>query len=93
MTELPVVDLSRAVHAGSRASLHRVLPVSGRPRYGIPFFFNPSYECDCAPLDSLPDKEAPHYRSINWGEFQRLRTDGDYADYGKEVQLDDYRLV
>lgn len=76
-----------------RAPLHRVLPVKDRPRFSIPFFFNPAYEVDCAPLQSLTANEAPHYRPINWGEFRRLRTDGDYADYGKEVQLDDYRLA
>lgn len=76
-----------------RAPLHRVRPVTDRPRYSIPFFFNPAYEVDCAPLESLTVTDAPIYRPINWGEFRHLRTDGDYADYGKEVQLDDYRLT
>lgn len=75
-----------------RAPLHRVVPVTNQPRYSIPFFFNPSYESDCAPLESLLNDEGPHYRPINWGTFRQLRTDGDYADYGKEVQLDEYRL-
>lgn len=76
-----------------QAPLHRVLPVSDRPRYSIPFFFNPSYDVDCAPLESLTRRESPHYRAINWGEFRQLRTDGDYADYGQEVQLDNYRIA
>lgn len=76
-----------------QAPLHRVLPIKKEPRYSIPFFFNPSYQCDCAPLESLTITDKPHYRPINWGEFRQLRTDGDYADYGKEVQLDDYRLT
>ncbi|MDA9981745.1 hypothetical protein N9H39_03210 [Gammaproteobacteria bacterium] len=75
-----------------QAPLHRVLPVSGKPRYSIPFFFNPSYEHNCAPLEVLVQAEGAHYRPINWGEFRQLRTDGDYTDYGKEVQLDEYRL-
>ncbi len=74
-----------------RAPLHRVLPIKDQPRYSIPFFFNPSYATDCAPLESLLDKEDAHYRPINWGTFRQLRTDGDYADYGKEVQLGEYR--
>ncbi|MDJ0957778.1 MAG: 2-oxoglutarate and iron-dependent oxygenase domain-containing protein [Arenicellales bacterium] len=75
-----------------RAPLHRVVPITDRPRYSIPFFFNPSYESDCAPLESLLDDEGPHYRPVNWGTFRQLRTDGDYADYGKEVQLTEYRI-
>ncbi len=75
------------------AALHRVRPVVDRPRYSLPFFFNPSYATDCAPLEPLVTAEGPHYRPVNWGRFRQMRTDGDYADYGKEVQLDDYRLV
>ena len=75
-----------------RAPLHRVVPITEKPRYSIPFFFNPSYESDCAPLESLIRHEDPHYRPVNWGTFRQLRTDGDYADYGKEIQLDEYRI-
>ncbi|MEM7170335.1 MAG: 2-oxoglutarate and iron-dependent oxygenase domain-containing protein [Pseudomonadota bacterium] len=75
------------------AALHRVRPIRGAPRYSLPFFMNPSYRTDCAPLPSTLTAAAPHYRSINWGEFRQLRTDGDFADYGKEVQLSDYRLT
>ena len=32
------------------------------------------------------------YRSINWGEFRALRADGDYADYGEEVQISHYQI-
>ena len=35
----------------------------------------------------------PQYRPINWGEFRRLRADGDYGDYGDEVQIGDYRVA
>ena len=75
-----------------QAPLHRVIPITDRPRYSIPFFLNPSYESNCAPLGSLIDEDGPHYRPINWGTFRQLRTDGDYADYGEEVQLDEYRI-
>ena len=75
------------------AALHRVTPITDRPRYSLPFFFNPSYATDCEPLEPLVGPEGPHYRPVNWGTFRQLRTDGDYADYGKEVQLDDFRLV
>ena len=33
-----------------------------------------------------------HYRSINWGEFRQARADGDFANYGAEVQIGDFLL-
>ncbi|MFQ5704618.1 MAG: isopenicillin N synthase family dioxygenase [Gemmatimonadales bacterium] len=74
-----------------KAALHRVLPRKEQERYSIPFFFNPSYETDYAPLPSLAGDE-PKYRTLNWGDFRQARTDGDYADYGKEIQIADYRI-
>ena len=38
------------------------------------------------------ESEPPHYRPINWGEFRASRTAGDYADYGDEIQISDYRI-
>ena len=75
------------------AALHRVRPITDRPRISVPFFFNPAYATDCAPLEPLGAGEQPHYRPVNWGRFRQLRTDGDYADYGEEVQLEDFRLA
>ena len=72
------------------AAMHRVRPITDRPRYSIPFFFNPSYNTDCAPL-ATPDGEPPRYRAINWGTFRQARTDGDYADYGREIQIEQFR--
>ncbi len=74
-----------------KANLHRVRPTRGRARYSIPCFFNPSYQTDHAPLMSSAN-DPPRYRSINWGEFRQARTDGDYADFGKEIQISDFRI-
>lgn len=74
-----------------RAALHRVRPMTGHARLSVPFFYNPSYETDCTPLPAVGG-ETPRYRPINWGEFRRARTAGDYADYGKEIQIEDFRL-
>ncbi len=75
------------------AALHRVRPIAGeRARLSVPFFFNPTYDTDCAPLAEATAGGRPHYRSVNWGTFRQRRADGDYADYGQEVQLADYRL-
>lgn len=65
--------------------------MSGRARLSVPLFFNPSYETDCAPLRTAGGDE-PRYRPVNWGEFRRARTAGDYVDHGKEIHIEDFRL-
>jgi len=76
-----------------RAAVHRVAPRERASRMSLPYFFNPSYDTDYAPLDgSIVAGGAPNYRSINWGEFRQARADGDFADYGAEVQIADFRL-
>lgn len=76
-----------------RAALHRVVASSEAERYSAPFFFNPAYVTDYAPLPSTVDPAHPaRYRPINWGEFRAGRAAGDYADVGEEVQISDYRI-
>ena len=77
-----------------QAALHRVRPVTDRPRFSLPYFFNPSYTTDYEPLAcSIDQGDTAHYRSINWGQFRQARADGDYADYGAEVQISDFLVV
>ncbi len=77
-----------------QAALHRVRPVTDRSRLSLPYFFNPSYLTDYAPLaGSIDPGDRPHYRTINWGQFRQARADGDYADYGAEVQISDFALA
>ena len=76
-----------------RAAIHRVLAMEERERYSIPFFFNPAADCRVSPLPSVVSEARPAlYRAIGWREFRGLRTDGDYADYGTEVQISQYRV-
>jgi len=76
------------------AALHRVVASAAKERFSIPFFLNPGYETDYAPVPTMIDTARPaRYRTINWGEFRRLRAEGDYADYGVEVQIDQYRTT
>ena len=76
-----------------QSPVHRVLPMQATERYSIPFFYNPSAGAKVAPLPSLLSDNAPaRYRTIAWSEFRGKRTDGDYADYGTEVQIGQYRL-
>lgn len=74
-----------------RAALHRVLANADAVRYSAPFFFNPAYETEYAPLPTTIDEQhPPQYRPISWGEFRALRTAGDYADRGEEIQISHY---
>mmetsp|Transcript_7631 Transcript_7631/g.19090 ORF Transcript_7631/g.19090 Transcript_7631/m.19090 type:complete len:397 (+) Transcript_7631:27-1217(+) len=72
------------------APLHRVLGNSSQTRFSAPYFFNPPYEANCAPVDSLG---SPVFQPVNWGKFRHARFAGDYADVGPEVQISAYRVV
>ncbi len=75
------------------APLHRVLASADRERFSAPYFFNPSYDTDYAPLPSLIESgEQPVYRSINWGDFRAGRAAGDYSDHGEEIQISHFRI-
>ena len=74
-----------------RAPEHRVRANAAKHRYSAPFFLNPSYETDYAPLESLLSNTIPKYRSINWGAFRAGRAAGDYADAGEEIQISQFR--
>ena len=77
-----------------RAPLHRVLTASSAARYSAPFFYNPSYTTVYAPLDGVCDAaNPPRYQPISWAEFRAARAAGDYADYGEEVQISDFRTT
>jgi isopenicillin N synthase-like dioxygenase len=77
-----------------RAALHRVVTNQQNGRFSIPFFLNPAYETDYAPLPTMIDaNNPPRYRSINWREFRSRRAAGDYADYGEEVQISQYQIA
>ena len=71
-----------------RAPPHRVLAMTSAERISIPFFHNPAYSADIRPLTG----GEPRYRPLNWGEFRRRRADGDFADYGTEVQISEWRI-
>ena len=70
-----------------QAPLHRVLANASQPRISTPYFLNPSYNYDYAPLAATLHGDEPKYNSINWGYFRSQRSQGDYADHGEEIQI------
>ena len=76
-----------------RAPLHRVLAMEADARLSLAYFFNPAYAAVIRPLPEVVAPQAPaRYRDLGWSEFRRRRAEGDFADYGAEVQISDYRL-
>jgi len=76
------------------APLHRVVASRNRDRYSLPYFFNPRYTCNYAPIQGLlNDQNPPRYSAINWGHFRKERQHGDYGDYGQEIQISDFRIA
>ena len=74
------------------AALHRVVASAEKSRFSIPFFLSPTYQSNYSPVPTMVTDDSPaRYKEINWGEFRQRRTDGDYADYGEEVQIEHYR--
>jgi isopenicillin N synthase-like dioxygenase len=75
------------------AAMHRVRAMEACDRYSIPFFFNPSASTRVDPLPTVVSDARPgRYRSIEWAEYRGKRTDGDYADYGTEVQISQFKI-
>ena len=76
-----------------QAAVHRVLAMDTTDRFSIPFFFNPVADAVVEPLPATVTGSRPaRYRPIPWSDFRYQRTDGDYADYGPEVQIGQYRI-
>ena len=76
-----------------RAPIHRVLAMEATDRYSIPFFFNPSADATICPVPSMISSDRPaRYRPIEWIDFRSRRAEGDYADYGPEVQITQFHI-
>ena len=74
-----------------RAPEHRVKASTLQIRYSAPFFYNPRYDAVIEPLNS--GKGRSLYTKLTWGEFRSRRFQGDYADKGQEVQIEDYKVA
>ncbi len=62
-------------------------------RYSAPFFYNPAYDTQVAPV--LCDEgveegrtDTPRYSPIRWGDYRTQRFIGDYRDAGEEIQIE-----
>ena len=76
-----------------RAAVHRVVPMTQRRRFSIPYFSNPPRDATVAPIAELCG-DGPRYRAFAWREFMDARAYDNFADLGAEdSQVTDYRIV
>ena len=74
--------IPRWTHGRYHSNPHRVRNVAsgGRPRYSIPFFYNPDYEARIEPLPScLTEGTAPEHLPCTAGEHLREMYEKTYA--------------
>ena len=71
---------------------HRVRSNPTLERFSAPFFYNPAYHADVQPVGIDEQLDRLLYRPINWGEYRGARFAGDFADVGKEVQIEDFAI-
>jgi len=95
--DLLVVNLGDIAQVWSNdqyvAPLHRGVVHSNVERYSVPYFFNPVYSADYAPLPSTVDeRHPPRYRPINWREFRARRAAGDYANGREYLEISHYAV-
>lgn len=74
------------------APLHRVIANQDHERYSTAYFLNPPADFKYAPAQPARVQSRPRYRPILWSEFRERRAAGDFANYGQEVQISDYRI-
>ena len=75
-----------------RSPVHRVLARRDRERFSAPFFYNPRYDTVCEPILDPGATRAPRFRPVSWAHFRDQRSAGDFANYGSEIQVDDFLL-
>jgi len=92
-----VVNLADSVQVWTndryRAAVHRVLPMTATDRISIPYFLHPTRDAVVEPITELIGSDEPRYRSFEWRQFMRARTDDNFADLGADdTQISDYLI-
>ena len=76
-----------------RAAVHRVVPMTRRRRFSIPYFSNPSRDSIVEPVAELC-AGSPRYRPFAWREFMAARAYDNFTDFGvDDTQVTDFRIT
>jgi isopenicillin N synthase-like dioxygenase len=91
-----VVNLGDCMQAWTndryRAAVHRVLPMTTKRRFSIPYFANPHRDAMVAPLPALSIGGA-RYREFAWREYMAARAYDNFTDLGEpDSQVTDFRI-
>ena len=77
-----------------KAPEHRVRASVQDDRFSAPFFYNPNYDAVVSPILSQKNhNDVVKYDPILYGYFRQQRFKGDFADTGKEIQIENFRRV
>ena len=92
-----VVNLGDCMQAWTndryRAAVHRVVPMTKRSRYSIPYFSNPARESVVSPVPEL-SADGVRYRPFAWREFMAARAYDNFTDLGvDDTQVTDFRVT
>ncbi|HTO56247.1 MAG TPA: 2OG-Fe(II) oxygenase family protein, partial [Pseudomonadales bacterium] len=75
-----------------RAAVHRVVPMTRRRRFSIPYFGNPARDAIIEPVPEL-STQGPRYRPVAWRAFIQARVDDNFTDLGADdTQMAQYRI-
>ncbi|KAL3696161.1 hypothetical protein R1sor_010237 [Riccia sorocarpa] len=72
---------------------HQVVVNENRARLSFPLFFNPCPSVDVEPAPEILSESNPaRYYPINWGLFMRKRYDGNFKQYGEDIQIEHFAV-
>ena len=75
-----------------RAAVHRVVPMTHKRRFSIPYFSNPESRRD-GRAGAGTVRPGPRYRAVAWRSFIQARTDDNFTDLGADdTQMAHYRI-
>ena len=76
-----------------RAAVHRVVPMTHKRRFSIPYFSNPNRDAVVEPVPELC-VHGPRYRAVAWRSFIQARTYDNFTDLGADdTQMAHYRIT
>ena len=75
-----------------RAAIHRVVPMTQKRRFSIPYFQNPFRDSTIEPIAELC-VDGARYRPFSWREFMAARSYDNFTDLGTDdTQVTDFRI-
>ncbi len=71
--------LNRLTNGTYPSAIHRVINTSNKTRYSIPFFFDPNFSKEIAPLKAFTQERGALFPPIIYGDYVESRVRPNYA--------------